>query len=237
MKICSNIRISERDYLPHSICYECLNQLRTAYEFKKKCEETDKELRQKLKRSKNKARKPSDFILIDANLYDEESYDEEINDDDDFKVSDEEEEVVDSDDSYEEESKRKSVKKRPPKKSSSRSSKGRSKGGPSPMPKGRSRAKPAPAPTPVASNKKKSTTPASKKTIPDLSSTAKRLKRDIVYIEANYDSSDDDTPIKKRKAAAAQGNSEGEFYCLKNCLENGDFRREKIASSKIGFNN
>lgn len=223
MKICTNIRISERDYLPHSICRECLGKVRTAYEFKLTCEETDKELRQKLKRSKNKARKPSDFILIDCNIYDEESEDDEINDDDDFKVSDEEEEAIDSDESYEEESKRKTVRKRPQKKASK--SKGKSKGssGSKSASKGKSksRAKPAPPPVSTSSNKKKAATPAAKKATPDLASTAKRLKRDIVYIEANYESSDEEVlqTKKKKPVAAASATTEGKKHVCKECDE------------------
>lgn len=96
MKICSSVRIHERDFLPHMICLGCLGRLRTAYQFVKEVQTTDKELRSKLKRSKSKARKPSDgFVLIDCNEFSE-SEDNEPNDDEEYKVSDVEEEEDDT---------------------------------------------------------------------------------------------------------------------------------------------
>ena len=86
MKI-SNIRVHGRDYLPKLICEECVVKLKAAYEFKNTCENTDKEFRQMLKRSKKVARK-RDFVLVDANEFSESGEDDDWQeDDDDFKVS------------------------------------------------------------------------------------------------------------------------------------------------------
>ena len=61
-------------------------KLKAAFEFKIKCEETDKEFRQMLKRSKKVARK-RDFVLIDCNEFSESGEDDDWQgDDDDFKV-------------------------------------------------------------------------------------------------------------------------------------------------------
>lgn len=200
MKICTNIRIHERDYLPHSICQPCLGKLRTAYDFKNTCEATDKELRQKLKRSKNKARKPSDFVLIDCNVFSESDDNDEENDDD-FKVSEDE---IESDESYGKKRKRQPTRRRPVKKSASRQSKGsRSRFASKSGVRSSSRNSGAVA----VSSKKKAPEPAKAKSTPkppDLTMSSKRLKRDIVYIEANY-SSDDEviSPKKKRDTSGA----------------------------------
>lgn len=86
MKI-SNIRVHGRDYLPKLICEECVVKLKAAFVFKTTCENTDKEFRQMLKRSKKVARK-RDFVLIDANEFSESGEDDDWQeDDDDFKVS------------------------------------------------------------------------------------------------------------------------------------------------------
>lgn len=157
MKICSSVRIHERDFLPHMICLGCLGKLRTAYQFVKEVQVTDKELRAKLKRSKSKVRKPSDgFVLIDCNEFSE-SDDDDLNDDEEYKVSDVEEEEEDSETGSESEGSKKTkpFKKRGPK---------RMKG---------------------------------KKAKSELVSTAKRLKRDIVFIEA--DNSEEEKPKKKEK--------------------------------------
>lgn len=157
MKICSSVRIHERDYLPHMICLCCLGKLRTAYQFVKEVQATDKELRGKLKRSKSKVRKPSDgFVLIDCNEFSE-SDDDEQNDDEEYKVSDVEEEEDDTESGTDTDDSRKG---KPPKKRGPRRSK-------------------------------------SKKMKEELFSTAKRLKRDIVFIEA--DNSDEEKVKKKEK--------------------------------------
>lgn len=157
MKICSSVRIHERDFLPHMICLGCLGKLRTAYQFVKEVQATDKELRGKLKRSKSKVRKPSDgFVLIDCNEFSE-SEDDEQNDDEEYKVSEIEEEEDDTESGTDTDDSRKG---KPSKKRGPRRSK-------------------------------------SKKMKEELFSTAKRLKRDIVFIEA--DNSDEEKVKKKEK--------------------------------------
>lgn len=177
MKICSNVRIHERDFLPHMICVGCLSRLRTAYQFVKEVQTTDKELRSKLKRSKNKARKPSDgFVLIDSNEFSESGDDDDVqNDDDDFKVSDVEEEEDESEtDSGDSDDSRKA---RPLKK------RGRKRSG-------------------------------SKKMKQELYSTAKRLKKDIVFIEADA-SSDERNKREAKKEICKECNK---AFSSKNSL-------------------
>ncbi|KAL7050511.1 hypothetical protein ACKWTF_004105 [Chironomus riparius] len=157
MKMCNNIRIHERDSLPHMICIGCLGRLRIAYQFFKDVAATDKELRSKLKRS-TKARKNNEksFVIIDCNEFSE-SDDDEQNDDEDYQASNVEEEDETSsgaDTDAREKKKARQPRKRAPRKS------------------------------------------RSKKPKQELNSTTKRLKRDIVYIEAN-DSSDEKN--KKRE--------------------------------------
>lgn len=172
MKICSSVRIHERDYLPHMICLTCLAKLRTAWTFVKEVQTTDKELRGKLKRSKSKVRKPSDgFVLIDCNEMSE-SEEDELNDDEEYtprgEVEEEEDETesgTETDDSR----KAKPPKKRGPRKSRSRKMK------------------------------------------QELYSTAKRLKRDIVFIEA--DSGEEDKERKKEKCKEC-----GKVFSSKNNL-------------------
>lgn len=145
-KMCSKIRIHERDFLPHMICLSCLGRLRIAYQLMKDVIATDTELRGKLKRSK-KARKPADgVVIIDCNEFTDSEYDEQ-NDDDDFQISNAEEE--DDDDTFDSVDSDDSRKPKVPKKR-----------GPKP---------------------KKNKVRKIKK---ELASTARRLKRDIVFIEA-----------------------------------------------------
>jgi hypothetical protein len=159
MKLCSNIRIHERDFLPHMICLGCLGRLRTAFQFMKDVVATDKELRSKLKRNR-RARKPADgFIIIDCNEVSESDGDDLPNDDDEYQVSNAEEDDDDYTSSGEESD-------------SSRKPRHHKKRGPR-----RSRGK------------------KSKKE--EMFSTAKRLKRDVVFIEA--DDSSDETSKKKEK--------------------------------------
>lgn len=106
-KICTTIKIGERDYLPHFVCESCENRILSAYELKLQCEDTEKLLRSKLKRSKRTRRGPTEFVLIDAELSNSDS-NEENQDDDEFHLSEvsEEESDIDSDISYEEKRKR-----------------------------------------------------------------------------------------------------------------------------------
>lgn len=156
MKICSSVRIHERDFLPHMICLGCLGRLRTAYQFVKEVQATDKELRGKLKRSKSKVRKPSDgFVLIDCNEFSESEGDDLQNDDEEYKISEVEEEEESTESGTGSDDSRK-----PPKKRGQRRSR-------------------------------------SKRMKQELFSTAKRLKRDIVFIEA--DNSSEEKTKKKEK--------------------------------------
>jgi PR domain zinc finger protein 5 len=189
MKICSSVRIHERDYLPHMICLGCLGRLRTAYQFVKEVQITDKELRSKLKRSKSKIRKPSDgFVLIDCNEFSE-SEDDDQNDDEEYKVSDVEEEEEETTSGTESDNSRKA---KPPKKRGPRKSK-------------------------------------SKKIKQEMMSTAKRLKRDIVFIEA--DSGEEEREKKKEKCKEC-----GKLFSNKNNLrmhrKNAHFRAGEDAPFK-----
>lgn len=168
-KICSDVRIHERDFLPHMICLSCLGKLRSTFIFVNQIRATDKELRSKLKRSK-KARKTNDFVLVDAHELSEESDDnDEVNDDEEFKVSESEE---DSDDDSISES---DVDTKPLKK---RSNGGRKKSA-------STTSTPATAPS------------SSKRVKQDLLTTAKRLKRDIVFIEA--DDSEEERKVRRER--------------------------------------
>lgn len=163
MKMCNNIRIHERDSLPHMICIGCLGRLRIAFQFFKDVEATDKELRSKLKRS-TKARKNNEksFVIIDCNEFSE-SDDDEQNDDEDYQASnvEEEDETSSGADTETREKKKKARQTRQPRKRAPRKPKGK---------KGKQE---------------------------QLLTTAKRLKRDIVYIEAN-DSSDEKEKKKEK---------------------------------------
>lgn len=85
--ICTQVKIINKDYLPHYICASCLAKVRIATEFKNACESTDKELRKKLNRSKNKIRGGSSrYLLVDCELSSD-SDDDKKNEDDEFKLS------------------------------------------------------------------------------------------------------------------------------------------------------
>ncbi|XP_052873637.1 uncharacterized protein LOC128278956 [Anopheles cruzii] len=107
MKVCTTIRITERDHLPHKICERCLGQVRIVNEFKARCEASDKELRKNLKRSANKTR-PTGVIVVNCPMSESDNEDEPI-DDDEYKVSQSEveSEPVTSDDSFSPPNKRK----------------------------------------------------------------------------------------------------------------------------------
>lgn len=91
--ICTQVKILTKDYLPQYICAGCLAKVRIATEFKNACETTDKELRKKLKRGKNKIRGGSSrYLLVDCELSSD-SADDKKNEDDEFHLS----EVADSD--------------------------------------------------------------------------------------------------------------------------------------------
>uniref|UniRef100_A0A182NV17 Uncharacterized protein n=1 Tax=Anopheles dirus TaxID=7168 RepID=A0A182NV17_9DIPT len=114
MKVCTNIRITARDHLPHKICERCVGQVRIVNEFKTRCEASDKELRKNLKRSTNKSRRSSDFIVVNCPMSDSDKDDDEPVDDDEYKVSQSEveSEPATSDDSFSPPNKRKRTPKR-----------------------------------------------------------------------------------------------------------------------------
>lgn len=107
MKLAPAVKISERDYLPHSVCSTCVERIEAAYELRLQCEETDTLLRSKLKRSKKTRRAPAEFVLIDAAESSTDSDDDQKSDDE-FKISEDSEESSDSysDSSYDEKKKR-----------------------------------------------------------------------------------------------------------------------------------
>lgn len=89
-------KISENDSLPQYICTECFNHIELACDIKKKCINTDKLLRQKLKDENEiensiKSEENIDWDLqncLDINLKEEENYDIE-NEDEYFESADE----------------------------------------------------------------------------------------------------------------------------------------------------
>ncbi|XP_053964661.1 histone-lysine N-methyltransferase MECOM isoform X1 [Anastrepha ludens] len=88
MLICPTVSIAPKDFMPQFICNPCLDNATIALQLKTQCETTERELRKKLSRSKNKVRRPAGYVVIDAALESDPS-DEEPNDDVEFKVSDE----------------------------------------------------------------------------------------------------------------------------------------------------
>lgn len=120
MKLCATVKISERDYLPHYVCNECIKRIDLAWELRTQCEETEKLLRSKLKRSKKTTRRaPSEFVLISAIDSSSESEDEDNkSEDEEFKLSEEESEQSsdssDSDVSFHEKKKPQPRRRRPP---------------------------------------------------------------------------------------------------------------------------
>ncbi|XP_021698592.1 titin homolog isoform X1 [Aedes aegypti] len=206
MKICTNVRIAERDHLPHKICKSCVEKVRIAYDFKTICEKTDKELRQTLKRS-YKSRRTTDFVIVNCPMSDEEDNDEEPQDDDEYKVSQSEveSEPVTSDDSFAPSPKKKRTPKR-------RGRRPRSEPVVVEPPVKRRRGRqPGFSPKAAAAAKAASAKSASKVSI--VEDTPRRRGRppknsrspglaNVVYIEApdpSSSDSEDDKPIKPRK--------------------------------------
>lgn len=194
MTICTTVKIIEKDYLPHYICTECLDKLKVAAEFKLKCETTDTELRKKLKRSKNKVRGSGRFLLIDCEMSSGSEVDDN-KDDDEFQISDVVESDPDSDASFKI-GKRKSTrvkKKSPPKR------------------KARSRVR-----TPSAKAKAAtSTSSASKRTSKNTEKPApetKRIKHDVVYIEALPELSDDEDEDKDKDVPKGRARRSNAVY-------------------------
>uniref|UniRef100_A0A1A9W2D2 Protein krueppel n=1 Tax=Glossina brevipalpis TaxID=37001 RepID=A0A1A9W2D2_9MUSC len=90
MSICPSVSIAIKDFLPQYICNPCLDNVVIAVLLKNQCESTEKELRKKLSRHKNKIRRPTGYVTIDGPLDPDSdpASDEELNNDDEFKVSD-----------------------------------------------------------------------------------------------------------------------------------------------------
>lgn len=120
MKLCATVKISERDYLPHYVCNGCIHRIDLAWELRTQCEETEKLLRSKLKRSKKTTRRaPSEFVLISAIDSSTESEDgDNKSEDEEFKLSEVESEqsseTSDSDVSFHEKKKPQPRRRRPP---------------------------------------------------------------------------------------------------------------------------
>lgn len=178
MMLCSPLKISERDYLPHFVCALCVDKLNSTHDLKQLAEATDKELRSKLKRSKKKSRGNTEFVIIDCAEFSSGSDDDQKNDDDEFVLSEVEE--AESDDDYESEE---SVVAKPRRR-------GR-------QPR-KSRAKQSPKIQ--QSNKRRGSNVRG--------SGNKRARNDIVYIEAPADSDDDDNSPRRRSRGPGRPSKE-----------------------------
>uniref|UniRef100_A0A182RYZ2 ZAD domain-containing protein n=1 Tax=Anopheles funestus TaxID=62324 RepID=A0A182RYZ2_ANOFN len=187
MKVCTNIRITARDHLPHKICERCLGQVRIVNEFKIRCEASDKELRKNLKRSANKSRQKGDFIVVNCPISDSDKEDDEPVDDDEYKVSQSEveSEPATSDDSFSPPNKRK----RTPKRRGRIPGSGR-RGKPGRKPKNMATS------TPTVATYTPKRGPGRPPKYPKTSSLS-----NIVYIEAPEDSSTsgDDEEVKRKR--------------------------------------
>ncbi|EDW08125.1 zinc finger and SCAN domain-containing protein 31 [Drosophila mojavensis] len=88
--LCPSVSIALKDFMPQFICSTCLQSLNVAIKLRQQLESTEKELRKRLSRSKNKVRRPRGYVVIDAPVSDSasEEDEEELNDDAEFKVSD-----------------------------------------------------------------------------------------------------------------------------------------------------
>lgn len=88
--LCPSVVIAPKDFMPQFICNSCLESLTVAIKLRQQLESTEKDLRKRLSRSKNKVRRPRGYVVIDAPVSDSasEEDEEELNDDAEFKVSD-----------------------------------------------------------------------------------------------------------------------------------------------------
>lgn len=165
MILAPNVKIMERDFLPHVICTICIDRVRTAYDLKTLIEVTDKDLKSKLRRSKKKSRRTREFVLIDAGFSDTNSEGDSKNpDDDEFHISEDiESEPGSSDSSYASGKKKKISKRRTPRRRPDRRSTGSS------------------------GSKRTRKTPVDE--VPD-----KRPRRDVVYIKAFEESEEEAKP-------------------------------------------
>lgn len=193
MILCSPLKIAERDFLPHFVCSPCVDKVNAAHDLKLLVEQTDKELRSKLKRSKKKRRGPTEFVIIDCAEFSSESDDDQNKDDDDFQLSelsagsdDDDDDDIDSDVSFEEKPKRRA-----------------------PKPKTKAARK-----TPKV---KAGRTPAKRKAGDFQLTPIKRTRNDIVYIEAPADS--DDESLGSRARGRAKGKAGQKSYSANAVLE------------------
>ncbi|ALC41749.1 CG12391, partial [Drosophila busckii] len=90
MSICPNVSIALKDFMPQFICSTCLASLTIAIQLRTQLEDTERDLRKRLSRSKNKVRRPRGYVVIDAPVSDSASDEDEELNDEEFKVSDEE---------------------------------------------------------------------------------------------------------------------------------------------------
>lgn len=204
VKLCPTVRITERDHLPHKICKGCIEKVKIAHEFKITCENTDKELRKTLKRSYNKSRRTTDFVIVNCPMSDGEDDDDEPQDDDEYKVSQSEveSEPVTSDDSFEPTKKIKKTPKR-------RGRRSRRDSSPAEEPVKRKRGrqpgyspKAAAAASSVSPVKRGPGRPPGRPGRPPKSASKSPGLANVVYIEApdgSSSESDDDKPIRPRK--------------------------------------
>lgn len=88
--LCPSVSIAPKDFMPQFICSTCQQSLTIAIKLRKQLETTERDLRKRLSRSKNKVRRPRGYVVIDAPVSDSasEEDEEELNDDAEFKVSD-----------------------------------------------------------------------------------------------------------------------------------------------------
>lgn len=206
IKLCPTVRITERDHLPHKICKGCVEKVKIAHEFRITCENTDKELRKTLKRSYNKSRRTTDFVIVNCPMSDGEDDDDEPQDDDEYKVSQSEveSEPVTSDDSFEPSKKIKKTPKRRGRRPRAETSDAGRDSGEVVVKRKRGR-QPGYSPktgTISATPKRGPGRPPGRPGRPPKSASKSPGLANVVYIEApdgSSSESDDDKPIRPRK--------------------------------------
>lgn len=88
MKLCAKIKISQRDYLPHVVCDDCVDRVVMAFDLTLQCVATDELLRSKLPRRQKKARTAApEFVTIDYAESSSGSDGERLQDDEEFHLS------------------------------------------------------------------------------------------------------------------------------------------------------
>lgn len=205
LKLCPAVRITERDHLPHKICKGCVEKVKIAHEFRITCENTDKELRKTLKRSYNKSRRTTDFVIVNCPMSDGEDDDDEPQDDDEYKVSQSEveSEPVTSDDSFE--PSRTKIKKTPKRRGRRPKNESSGAGSEEVVVKRKRGRQPGYSPkTGMISNtpKRGPGRPPGRPGRPPKSASKSPGLANVVYIEApdgSSSESDDDKPIRPRK--------------------------------------